>query len=90
MTEIIKAIIVAGITIIGVWITLATDVKDHERRIDHLEKWSEDHEDRSRVVFDKIDNRLSRIEIALGIGRMSENQTVIKPQSFGSDIRSMK
>lgn len=71
MSEWLKFLIGAAATTVGVYVTLATDVNDHTRRIDRLEKWSETHADKHEVSLEKIDGRLSRIEIAVGIGRMT-------------------
>jgi hypothetical protein len=75
MSEWIKMIVAAAATIVGVYVTLSADVKDHGRRIDRLEDWSDKHDERHQAQWDKIDGRLSRIEIALGIGRMGETET---------------
>lgn len=75
MSEWLKIIVAAAATIVGVYVTLSGDVKDHGRRIDRLEEWSEKHDERHQTQWDKIDGRLSRIEIALGIGRMGETET---------------
>lgn len=65
MSEWLKFLIGAAATTIGVYVTLATDVNDHTRRIDRLEKWSETHADKHEVSLEKIDGRLSRIEISI-------------------------
>lgn len=65
MSEWIKLLFVCIGTVIGVYVTIAGDVRDHERRIIHIEKWSESHESRHETQLDKIDTRLQKIEITL-------------------------
>ena len=65
MSEWLKFLIGAAATTVGVYVTLATDVNDHTRRIDRLEKWSEGHTDKHEAQLEKIDGRLSKIEISL-------------------------
>lgn len=65
MSEWLKIIFGAAVTAVGVYITIATDVRDHGHRIDRLEKWSETHADKHEVSLEKIDGRLSRIEISI-------------------------
>lgn len=69
MSEWIRVLIGAIATAVGVYITIATDVNDHTRRLDRLDKWAETHADKHEVSLEKIDGRLSRIEIS--IARMS-------------------
>lgn len=69
MSDWIRSIIVAVCTVVGIYVGIAGDVRDHGHRIDRLERWSESHSDKHDAQLEKIDSRLSKIEI--NIARMA-------------------
>lgn len=75
MVEWIKLLIGAVITAVGVYISMSTKVSDHDRRLNQLDHWAETHVEKHESQYDKIDARLSRIEI--NVARMAgDNQNI--------------
>lgn len=85
MIEWIKVFIGAVITGVGVYISMATDVKDHGRRLDTLDHWAEVHQEKHETQYDKIDGRLSRIEI--NIARMAGDDRDLSSSVVASPTR---
>ena len=65
MSEWFRVLIGALVTAVGVYVTIATDVNDHSRRLDRLDRWAESHIEKHDAQLEKIDGRLSRMELIL-------------------------
>jgi len=69
MIEWVKILIGAVITGVGVYVSMVTKIGDHDRRLNQLDHWAEVHVEKHESQYDKIDGRLSRIEI--NVARMA-------------------
>lgn len=66
MNEWVKVLIGSAGAIISIYITMAGDVRDHTRRLERVEKGWESHIEKHETQLEKIDARLSKIEIFMG------------------------
>jgi hypothetical protein len=66
MNERVKVMIGSIFTIVGVYVAIASDVRDHTRRLERVEKGQEFHIEKRETQLEKIDAQLSKIEIIMG------------------------